>query len=173
MGKKRRTQSGQFRTLKFNKNEYSSKFFFPYEILLFGAQGVNETGETQEEDEEDDREVMKNFYRVKGASIISEARNLADQRKNDEAKKILQNFKEELQGSDLRREEFIKNLIKDIERASGDVNPIVYERSGKHNMVESSRAQMLQKTNLKSTNSYRNSVQMSMLTEVRTMKSKK
>jgi len=132
---------------------------------------LNETEEVKEE--EPDREVMKNFYRVKGASVISEARKLADQRKNDEAKKILQNFKEELEGCFLRREGFIQNLIKDIEKASRDVNPAVYEKSGKHNMMENARAQMSQKVNLKSANSYQNSVQLSMLTEVKTMKSKK
>jgi len=133
---------------------------------------LNETEEIKEE-EEADREVMKNFYRVKGASVIGEARKLADQRKNDDAKKILQSFKEELEGSLLKNEEFIKNLIKDINKASEDVNPIVYEQFGKHNMMENARAQMYQKTNLKSANCYQNSVQMDMLQEVRAMKSRK
>lgn len=133
---------------------------------------LNETEEVKEE-EEADREVMKNFYRVKGASILGEARKLADQRKNDDAKKILQSFKEELEGSLLKNEEFIKNLIKDINKASEDVNPIVYEQFGKHNIMENARAQMYQKTNLKSANCYQNAVQMDMLQEVRAMKSRK
>jgi len=133
---------------------------------------LNETEEIKEE-EEADREVMKNFYRVKGASILSEARKLADQRKNDDAKKILQSFKEELEGSMLKTEEFIKNLIKDIEKALQDVNPIVYEQFGKHNMMENARAQMKQKVNLKSANCYQNSMQMDMLKEVKAMKSSK
>jgi len=133
---------------------------------------LNETEEFKEE-EEDDREVMKNFYRVKGAAVMSEAKKLADQRKNDEAKKLLQNFKEELEGSFLKTEEFIQNLIKDIEKASEDVNPIVYEQFGKHNMMENARAQMKQKVNFKSANCYQNSVQMEMVREVKAMKSKK
>jgi len=133
---------------------------------------LNETEEVKEE-EEPDRDVMKNFYRVKGASILSEAKKLADQSKYDEAKKLLQSFKEELEGSFLKEEEFIKNLVKDINKASEDVNPVVYEQFGKHNMMENARAQMHQKVNLKSANCYQNEMQMDMLREVKSMKSKK
>ena len=131
---------------------------------------LNESEEAQEE--EDDREVMKNFYRVKGASVFSQARKLADIRIYDEAKKLLQNFKEELKGCFLKTEEFIKNLIKDIEKAEEDVDPKIYELSGKHNMMESVRATMSQKPNFKSANFnlYQNSVQMSMVREVQSMK---
>ncbi len=124
------------------------------------------------EEEEPDRDVMKNFYRVKGASILSEAKQLADQRKYDGAKRLLQNFKEELENSFLSVEEFIKNLIIDINKALQDVNPFAYEQSGKHYMIENARAQMYQKVNLKSANSYQNDLQINMLQEVRLMKSK-
>jgi len=133
---------------------------------------LNETEEVPEE-EEADKDVMKNFYRVKGALVLSDAKKLADQRKYDEAKKMLQSFKEELEGSFLKDEEFIKNLIKDIQKASEDVNPVVYEQYGKHNMMENQRAQMYQKVNLKSANCYQNEMQSEMLTQVRSMKSKK
>jgi len=133
---------------------------------------LNDTEEVKEE-EEDDKDVMKNFYRVKGASVLSEAKKLADQRKYDEAKRMLQSFKEELEGSFLKNEEFIKNLIKDIEKASKDVEPVVYQQVGKHNMLENVRAQMHQKTNLKSANCYQNFTQMDMLQEVRSKKSRK
>jgi len=133
---------------------------------------LNETEDVPEE-EEADRDVMKNFYRVKGALVLSDAKKLADQRKYDEAKKMLQSFKEELEGSFLKDEEFIKNLIKDIQKASEDVNPVVYEQYGKHNMMENQRAQMFQKVNLKSANCYQNEMQSEMLTQVRSMKSKK
>lgn len=132
---------------------------------------LNETEEINHE-EEADRDVMKNFYRVKGASILSEARKLADIGQNDEAKKMLQSFKEELEGSFLREEEFIKNLIQDINKASEDVDPVVYEQFGKHNMMENARAQMRQKVNLKSANCYQNEMQMDMIKQVKSMKSK-
>jgi len=133
---------------------------------------LNEIEEVKEE-EEADRDVMKNFYRVKGASILSEAKKLADKSKYEEAKKLLQSFKEELEGSFLKEEEFIKNLIKDINKASEDVNPDVYDIFGRHNMMENARAQMHQKVNLKSANCYQNEVQVDMLREVKSMKSKK
>ena len=130
-------------------------------------------GEDCKDDEEDDREVMKNFFRLKGALIMTEARKFADQGSYDDAKKKLQSFKEELENSFLKNEEFIKNLIKDINQAIENVNPIVYDQVGKHEMMENARAQMYQKSNLKSANCYQNSVQYDMMTSVRAMKSKK
>lgn len=130
---------------------------------------MNEMEEFKDDDE-DDREVMKNFYRVKGASIMGEARKLADKRKNEEAKKILQSFKEELENSFLKEEEFIKNLLNDISQAIQNVNPIVYEREGKHSMMENQRAQMYQKSNLKSANCYQNSIQKEMIRSTRAKK---
>jgi len=133
---------------------------------------LNEVEEVKEE-EEDDREVMKNFYRVKGASVMSEARLLADGSKHEEAKKILQSFKEELENSFLKTEEFIMNLVKDITQAIHNVEPTVYHQMGRHNMVENTRAQMTQKTNFKSAINYQNCVQQEMTSHVRAMKSKK
>ena len=115
---------------------------------------------------------MKNFFRLKGALVMTEARQLADITKYDEAKKKLQSFKEELENSFLKNEEFIKNLIKDIEQAIANVNPVVYQQAGKHEMYENARAQMYQKSNLKSKNSYQNSVQAEMMHSVKAMKKK-
>jgi len=132
---------------------------------------LNEIEEFKDE-EEDDREVMKNFYRLKGASVMDEARKLADEKKNDNAKKLLESFKEELENSFLKTEQFIKNLIKDIEQAMQNVNPVVYNVVGRHGMYENVRAQYYQKSNLKSANCYQNSMQADMLTSVRFMKKK-
>jgi Mg-chelatase subunit ChlD len=133
---------------------------------------LNEVEEVKEE-EEDDREVMKNFYRVKGASVMGEARQLADGSKYEEAKKILTSFKEELENSFLKSEEFIVNLIKDIAQAIVNVEPVMYQQMGRHNMVENTRAQMTQKTNFKSNINYQNCVQEEMTSNLRSKKSRK
>ena len=130
---------------------------------------LNEVEELKDQ-EEDDREVMKNFYRVKGALLIGEARKLADQNKNDDAKKLLKDFKEELGNSFLKAEEFIKNLITDIATAMKDVNPVVYQQVGRSAMMSNERAQMYQKSNIISPNCYTNERQNVFNSKLRMMK---
>ena len=130
---------------------------------------LNEVEEVKDE-EEDDREVMKNFFRVKGASLMDEARKLADQNKNEDAKKILTSFKEELENSFLKEEEFIKNLVKDILKAIDGVQPEFYQQMGRHEMLENARAQMYQKSNMVSANAYRNEGQERMHSQLKSMK---
>jgi len=98
---------------------------------------------------------------------------LADGAKYEEAKKILTSFKEELENSFLKTEEFIVNLVKDIAQAIVNVEPVVYQQMGRHNMYENSRAQMNQKTNFKSNINYQNCVQEEMTSNVRSKKSRK
>jgi len=43
-------------------------------------------------DEEINKEVLKQFYRVKGAESLDQARKLADQGKNEDAQKFLNNI---------------------------------------------------------------------------------
>jgi len=131
---------------------------------------LNEIEEVKDE-EEDDREVMNNFYRLKGAMLLNEARKLADQGKNEEAKKKLESFKEELANSFLKDEQFIKNLIKDIDQAIVNVSPQVYAHVGKHFLMENARAQMHQMSNLASANCYQNAYQADLLCQVQQQKS--
>jgi len=126
----------------------------------------------EEEKVEDDKEVMRNHYRVRGAECLNQARICADSGKYENAKKILVEFNGELGKSMLAEEEFIKNLMKDIERAIMDVKPNEYIKAGKLNLYQSNRAQMRQKSNLKSSNGYQNEVQAVMIQEVK-MKKKK
>ena len=126
----------------------------------------------EEEKVEDDKEVMRNHYRVRGAECLNQARIFADSGKYENAKKILVEFNVELEKSVLSEEEFIKNLMKDIEKAVGDVKPNEYLKAGKLNLYQSNRAQMRQKSNLKSSNGYQNEVQAVMIQEVK-MKKKK
>jgi len=133
---------------------------------------LNEVEEVKDE-EQDDKEVMNNFYRLKGAMLLNEARKLADQGQNEEAKKKLESFKEELSNSFLKNEQFIENLIKDIDQAIVNVSPQVYAHVGKHFLMENARAQMHQMSNLASANCYQNAYQADLLSDVKYQKSTK
>jgi len=126
--------------------------------------------EDLKDEEDDDREVMKHFYRVKAASLLPQAMKLADQKKFDDAAKVLANFKEELENSLLKRQEFVKNLIVDIQRAIQDVNALTYEQAGKKNLIANAKAQMFERSNFATENIYQNDIQTKMLDEVQVMR---
>jgi len=91
---------------------------------------LNETEQIQEE-EDDDIDVMKHFYRVKGSLVMDEGRKLADRNQYEEAKKTLENFKQEIANSRLKEDTYIKNMIKDIDATIRDINPVVYHTTGR------------------------------------------
>jgi len=105
-------------------------------------------GEAFDNKEEDDKEVMKNYYRVRGAELMLEARRLADLGRYEEGKQILKDFKESVENSAVREEEFIKNMVKDIEKAMGYVGREAYGEYGRQNLIGNQRAQMRQQSNL-------------------------
>jgi len=133
---------------------------------------VNENEEFSNK-EENNREVMKHFFRVKGAEFIEEARNLCENGLYSEAKELLKGFKEELENSEVKEEEFIQNLIKDIEIAIRDVDPVVYESSGKHNLLTNVNAQHFQTSNIYLNNAYLSDIQFQLAGEMRIRKLKK
>lgn len=114
-------------------------------------------------DNKDDFEVMKNYYRVKGAFMMNKARQLADEKQWIAAIKSLQSFKDEVQESALKDDAFIKNLLQDLEQAIINVDPEIYWKVGKHRLLANQRAQMYQKSNLDSKNNYQNALQIQML----------
>jgi len=129
---------------------------------------INETEDSEESPE--DKSVMTNFYRVRGAEVLTQAKNLADARKYDDAQKLLKNFKEELGGCIVKNEQFVQNLIKDIDQAVEDTKPQVYEERGKHNMIGNARAQMQQKAYMQSANVYSNDIQQEMVSKTKAKK---
>jgi len=131
---------------------------------------LNELEEMKSEDEADHKEVLKHFYRLKSASVLEESRQLADKSDYENAKKLLNNLKEELMNCSLKNEQFIKNLVQDIQQAIFNIDPNVYKIRGKHGMYESIRAHTHQRSNLKSVNCYQNATQFQMLQEVRSQK---
>ena len=125
-------------------------------------------GENEEckKEEEDDVEVMRNFYRVRGAGLTSEARKLAEDYEFDDAKQLMMNFREELLNCFLKSDEFVLNLAKDIENTMNDIEPDRFEIAGRNKMYSDFRSQMCQRSNLTSVNSYQNRIQREMLSEV-------
>ncbi len=130
---------------------------------------LNELEETKET-EEDNKEVTKHFYRLKSASILDEARKLADINDFEKAKKLLQNLNEELLNCSLKNEQFIIHLTQDVKQAMVNIEPKMYKIGGKHGMYESVRAQFHQRSNLRSFANYQNPTQMQMLHQVRKQK---
>ena len=100
--------------------------------------------------EEDNKEVMKNYYRVKGAMLMQDAGSKADQGEYEEAKQILKDFKESVENSAVKDDELIKNMMKDMEKSMEYVSEDVYGSYGRQNLMGNQRAQMRQQGNLDS-----------------------
>lgn len=118
------------------------------------------------------KDVVLNFYRVRGAEALDNARRLSDAKEFNEAKKILTNFKEELSNSALKGEMLVKGLIEEFTAALENIKPEVYEIQGKHAMIQKARVHMEQQSvpmNFEKF-SYANKIQTDM---VRVAKSKK
>jgi len=129
---------------------------------------LNEVEENK--DNELDVDVMFNYYRVKGAELMNEVRKLSDQRKYDDAKKYLQNVREEITNSKLKDNETMKNLVKNLDDAIKNVKPEVYENVGKHYMMQNYRAQMGERSNLTSKVQYGNDRQQNMAFQAQSRK---
>ena len=95
---------------------------------------------------ETEKEVLLNFYRVRGAEALENARRLSDAKEFNEAKKILNDFKEELSNSALKGEKEVKGLIEEFTSALENIKPEVYEIRGKHAMIQKARVHMEQQS---------------------------
>jgi len=111
-------------------------------------------------------EVVYNHLRVKGAEVMNAARKVADEKKFEEAKKMLEEFKEEIGNSQLRDEGDTQNLVNDIEDAIGHVDPQVYEAKGKHYLYQNYKAQMEEKSTITRNVQNRNNLQCAMVEEL-------
>mmetsp|Transcript_65337 Transcript_65337/g.75989 ORF Transcript_65337/g.75989 Transcript_65337/m.75989 type:complete len:160 (+) Transcript_65337:2-481(+) len=124
---------------------------------------ANETEEVK--DAETDKEVMLNCYRVRGAEALDEARRLSDQKRYEEARKVLSDFKEELLGSQWKAEESVKGLIEEFEAVLKQIRPEYYEAQGKKSLISKATTHMCQKSSPADTysHSYSNTVQTQMV----------
>jgi len=115
------------------------------DLKVLFVEDVKELGQ-----EEDNKEVMKHYYRVKGAELMAEARRLADEGKFKEAHQVLKNYKESVENSEMKNDELIKNMMMDMEKSMEYVREDAYGSYGKQNLIGNSRAQMRQHNNLDS-----------------------
>jgi hypothetical protein len=126
----------------------------------------------EEESKEVERQVLIEYYRVKTAEVTERANSMSSRNDFDGAKKVLQDFKLEMQVSSVSNEQVIKNLIKDLEASIVNVKPEVYHVKGKHELCENYVANMNKKSNFKSNNQYMNSCQDEMVQQCKAMKFK-
>ena len=120
-----------------------------------------------------DKDVLNNYYRVRSAEIMMEARKFAEDYKYDEGRKILQNFKEELSKSAVKDEPMVVGLLEDIETTIKEMQPQVYEAVGKHRLVQQMASHMEEKSNpfsMNSANLYANTMQKKMVSMAKSKK---
>jgi len=101
-----------------------------------------------------DKDVTLHYFRVQFAEILAQAQELTENGKYMEGQKLLGKFQSKLRESTYKEEQFIKNMLLDIERAKKDIEPQTYEESGKHSMTGNSRAQAQQRSYNHSLNMY-------------------
>jgi uncharacterized protein YegL len=85
---------------------------------------INE-GEEFDDDKADNNnaEVSVQFYRVRSAEVMDEARKLADANQLEKAQAALKAMLEELSNSFIKEEQFIVGLISDLKQLTSDLNP--------------------------------------------------
>ena len=94
-----------------------------------------------------DKDVLNNYYRVRSAEIMMEAKKFAENANYDEGEKILQNFKEELSNSAVKDEDMVVGLLEDIEITIGEMKPKIYEAVGKHRLEQQVTSHMKERSN--------------------------
>ena len=120
-----------------------------------------------------DKDLLNNYYRVRAAEVMTEARNLAEKSDYEGGRKILQNFQEELSKSVVKDEALVVGLLEDIETTIKEMQPRVYETVGKARLYQQVESHMKEKSNpfnKNSANIYSNRVEQDF---VKVAKSKK
>mmetsp|Transcript_34107 Transcript_34107/g.39755 ORF Transcript_34107/g.39755 Transcript_34107/m.39755 type:complete len:266 (+) Transcript_34107:1143-1940(+) len=120
-----------------------------------------------------DKDLLNNYYRVRSAELMIEARKLAEDRKYEEGRKILQNFKEELSKSAVKDELMVVGLLQDLETTIKEMQPQVFETVGVHRLIQQSTSHMKEQSNpysMNSANLYANFQQQAMVQKVQASK---
>ena len=133
---------------------------------------VNEDEELPQQ--EADKDILNNYYRVRSAEIMGEARALAEKNNYEGGRKLLQNFKEELSKSAVKDEPMVKGLLEDIEITIKEMQPKVYEAVGKHRLMQQVESHMKEASNpfnMNSANLYSNCVEQEYVKQAKSKKS--
>ena len=122
-----------------------------------------------------DKDLLNNYYRVRSAELMDEARKLAEGGKYEEGRKLLQNFTEELSKSVVKDEAMVVGLLSDLETAIKEMQPRVFESVGVHRMYQQATSHMKEQSNpysMNSANLYANFAQQQMVQQVQMSKGK-
>ena len=97
-----------------------------------------------------DKDLLSNYYRVRAAEILLEARKLADEGDYEGGRKILTNFTEELRNSTVKDEFLVKELLEDILAIIEEMHPEQYVFFGKHRLYQQAECHLKERSNLNS-----------------------
>jgi hypothetical protein len=131
-------------------------------------------GQEFKEEDSTDPEIATNFFRLKLAETMEEAKKFAENGNYEEAKKILIALQEELINCKYFNNEKFKLLVEEVKIALRDVTPQVWAVSGSHNLTSNMQCNYKQKsvpTNVNYGN-YSNNIQQQMNFDMKMMKKK-
>ena len=84
----------------------------------------------------EDKDVMNNYYRVRTAEIMIEAKRLAEKDDHKSGKKLLKQWAEKLSLTSVRNEPMVVGLLEDIKNTIKDMEPMIYETSGRYRLIQ-------------------------------------
>jgi uncharacterized protein YegL len=119
----------------------------------------------------DNRELLKNLVRVRAAEVMLEAKKAADQNDFKWGCAIIDTFAEELRETEIKEDDFVVAIAKDLEKMRLQLKPSTYHSVGTHLLSENIKANSQQKGALNSHVSYSSPMQLQMVTQVSSKKS--
>eukprot|EP00331_Platyophrya_macrostoma_P007796 CAMPEP_0176431506 /NCGR_PEP_ID=MMETSP0127-20121128/14851_1 /TAXON_ID=938130 /ORGANISM="Platyophrya macrostoma, Strain WH" /LENGTH=532 /DNA_ID=CAMNT_0017813523 /DNA_START=24 /DNA_END=1622 /DNA_ORIENTATION=+ len=132
---------------------------------------INEDEELPQQ--EPNKDLLNNYFRVRSAEILSQARTLAEKNDYEGGRKLLQNFREELSQSVVKDELLVKGLLEDIDTTIKEMQPQVYEAVGKHRLYQQVASHMKEESNpfnFNSANMYANCTEQAFVKQAKARK---
>lgn len=107
---------------------------------------LNEDEESKNDVEQEiSPDVLYNIFRVQVAEVLEEAIRLSDNKEYAAAIKTIENLTLKISNSSANSYPSIKKLVEQLEQAKENCQPAVYQKYGKHTLVNDSEVTMNQK----------------------------
>jgi hypothetical protein len=119
------------------------------------------------------KQVLINYYRLRVAEVMQQAKNHANSYNHDAGIKIMIALKQEIENSVVKDEEQIKSLLADIQITINELDPGSFRQVGQHRMEMQIESHLHEKSNPSSNvgaNIYANNVQKELVAIARAKK---